>query len=178
MKRKILKISIIVLLAGLLCGVYYYFFHVPKYYNIREDRIDDEVIAEFYEHREEYQQVADIVRNNKDYWDYYQRERDVGHAYLHDPYRKKEMQYFSETDRNIIVNFFETFLPSSLEVNYQETFVVVYGDAEGGLFYLVYYYADPEKYGAKSVEEYIDYYLSYKDYYIDLGENWYFFGNN
>jgi hypothetical protein len=191
MKRKILKIGIIVLLAGLLCGVYYCFFHVPKY--VGEYQIDDEVIAEFYEHREEYQQVADIVRHNTAFWEYFQLERDTGHAGIHNPYWREEMKYFSKDEQDMIVDFFETFRPSWISINYQNDLRITYGNAEGYPFYIAYYYTDvtdrkqfldsegkafSKGWGEWTLEEWIDYYLSFTDYYIDLGENWYFFGNN
>ena len=109
-------------------------------------------LRSFYRERlDEFQNVADIIAGNRDFWEKGREYPEAeGSAKISSPNDEKKMAFFSEKDQAVLADFFNATKPYMIELRYNEYVEISYinEDKTGGysfVYFSSYVNGDPEE---------------------------------
>lgn len=133
----------------------------------------EEVRRLYHERFDEFQNVADIIAGNQDFWEKGRRYPEAeGSAWIMSPNDEKKMAFFSDKDQAAITDFFNATKPYMIELknNKYVEFDFINEDKTAGYSFVYYSSVD----GGDGLEEWKEETKSHFGTWVELSDKWLF----
>lgn len=175
------KILAVLLLAGIIAFICFASCKPKDPYRWKAYE-QEELLSLFQSRRAEFDEIAQIIITNENFWNKARRHEDDMHPFISSPNDKDKIKLFTESQQETLKSFLNETRSYHITLNYNESVKFTYiNEDKSDAYVLSYYFGDKtavDYYGHNAYESWISLMKSRYSTFIDLYGDWFFYGNH